>query len=327
MFKFRLFLLTAFVLFSWPSQALNVQSYRPNVNLGGGTQLQTSKTHEARNMSVGYSLNWTRNPLEIGRINDDPRRNGLVNDFVTSNVGIAYRPHQKVMVAIDIPFNFHHNINAVRGIFPQEDDYGPDMGDIRALVNYTIVDPEINEKGWGFAVAPYITLPSGEEHLFFGDDDMTGGLIFVIDKIWDNDNHLYFNAGFRLREKESIANLTIHHEFLVGIGFERPLVRKWRTLFNIELEGSTNFREFFSEEISSPFNLHLNIKKKFLEKNNLQWNIGGTFGATNGYGSPDFRIMTGLVYEFPIRLSTRNKDEIDAKHPKKDKAAKNRESN
>jgi hypothetical protein len=310
----RFLVLVGSLILTSNAYALDVQIFRPTQTLSGGTELHTSKTEEAHQFSIGYSLNWTRNPLEVGQIDDDPRQGGLVEDFVTSNFAFGYYFTNDFGVFVNIPFNFHHNVNAVPGIFNEEDDFGPDMGDVQFSAKYSFKNPENSEKGWGFSVIPFVIAPSGEEHLFFGNENVAGGFIFAADKIW-GENHLYINLGTQFREKERIANLDVHHELLMGIGFERPLIKKWRTKMNIEFEGSTTYREFFSEEITSPFNLHFNVKKAFLEKNNLQWNIGMTLGATNGYGSPDFRILTGLVYQFPIHSDGSNKTkELDSEN-------------
>jgi outer membrane protein OmpA-like peptidoglycan-associated protein len=55
-----------------------------------------------------------------------------------------------------------------------------------------------------------------------------------------------------------------------------------------------------SQNISSPLEGIVVLRKKWLENRNLVTHLGGGAGLTNGYGAPDFRIITGVSYAWDL---------------------------
>lgn len=293
----RLLIICMFVLCSGNALALNVQLLRPTSGVVQGYQVFTSETMPQFDLSVGMAFNEVHHPLEIGIVGTDQRATGLVDDFVTGDFLLSFAGTDWLMFNLDVPFNFYHNIAPV--FIPTRDKGGPDMGDIMFSAKFRALDTSSTSSHLGLAAIPFITIPTGAESIYFGDKSFTGGLILAGDGQFKS-NRLYLNIGARFRKTERILNLVIKHEFLYGLGFQRPLWKAQHLDIIAEIYGSTTFSKFFTEEISTPVQGHILFQKKFLDDLRLVANIGGGLGLTNGYGAPDFRVMATIGYQFSL---------------------------
>lgn len=282
------------VLTGAEARALNVQLLRPSTGAVQGYQLYTSDTLPEYGLSLGMEVNYVQHPLEVGRFGGNQRFLGIVDRFVTGDFLAEFGMIDWCMVRLDIPFNFYHNIAPV--LIPNRDTGYLDMGDIMIDAKFVIFDARKTEADLGLAVVPFITFPSGDESIYFGDVSLTGGLWLVGDAQWKN-NRFYLNIGTKFRKREQIANLVVKHEFLYGIGFQRPLWKRGYLDIIVEVFGSTTYSKFFTEEVSSPVQGHIMLQKKWLDQR-LVTHLGGGLGFNNGYGSPDFRFMAGVSYTF-----------------------------
>src|SRR3989338_7205433 len=174
------------------------------------------------------------------------------------------------------------------------------MGDISFGAKIQVFDAATNPFfHLGLAFVPSMTLPTGRESIFFGDANVTGQLMAVGDLEW-LDNRIYLNLGTRFREKETIGNVTIGHEFLYGLGFQRPIVKRLDLNVIGEIFGATYYGNYFSDEESLPVEFLGLLQKKWW-KQQLITQLGAGIGLTQGYGTPVFRLMGGVAYAFPVK--------------------------
>lgn len=283
------------ILSASSASALNVQLYRPQTGAVQGDQLFTSETLRKHDFSIGLSFNYVQHPLEVGRFGGNQRRVGIVDRFITGDALASYGATDWLNFSIDIPFNAYHDIAPI--FIPTRDQGGPDMGDIMLTAKLRVFDAQATSNHLGLAFVPFLTIPTGRESVYFGDKNVTGGLWLVGDAQWKA-NRFYLNVGARFRQREQVANLVVKHEFLYGVGFERSIWKRGFLDIIAEVYGSTTFSKFFSEEISSPLQAQLLLRKKWGQQRRLVANLGGGLGITNGYGAPDFRVMTGVGYTF-----------------------------
>jgi hypothetical protein len=262
-----------------------------------GYQLFTSDTMPRHSLALGMAFNYVHHPLEVGIAGPDVRVIGLVDDFVTGDFLVSAGATDWLTFDLDVPFNVYHNIAPV--FIPSRDQGGPDMGDIMFSAKFRAFDANSTSSHLGLAFVPFITFPTGRESIYFGDANLTGGLVLAGDGQFKS-NRLYLNLGARFRETEKVVNLVVKNEFMYGLGFQRPLWKKGHLDIIVEVYGSTVFSKFFTEEISTPVQGHILFQKKFLEDLNLVANIGGGLGLTNGYGSPDFRAIATVGYLFQM---------------------------
>jgi outer membrane protein OmpA-like peptidoglycan-associated protein len=277
--------------------ALNVQNFQPSQAYTDGLQLYTSDTLKKWDVSLGLAINYVHNPLEVGTVGAAGRTQGLVDQLITTDFLVSVGLTDWWTLNVDVPVNLFHNI--APGINPARDKGGPEFGDVRFSSKFTLYNANKTKHGWGLAFIPYVNAPTGDQNVFVGYANTTGGAVLAFDKIIKS-NRFYVNTGVRFND-ETLQNIDIQHEFVFGAGYQRPLIKKIDLDVIVEMTGSTTFNNFFSDEVTTPLDFHLALKKAFLKKKNLVAYVGGSRGITGGYGSPDFRVFTGLSYTFSIK--------------------------
>jgi outer membrane protein OmpA-like peptidoglycan-associated protein len=277
--------------------ALNVQLLRPSTGHVKGYQLFTSDALPKYRLAMGLNVNLAHHPFELTLAGTTTRVLGIVDRFVTADLLVSYGITNWWTVNLDMPVNIYHDIAPT--FIATRDKGGGDAGDLGVIMKFQIFDAEETSTGLGLAVVPFVTLPTGRQSIFFGDENVTAGAVLVGDAQWKA-NRFYLNVGGRFREREQITNLIVKHELLYGLGFTRPIVKDWDFNIILEVFGSTNFRKFATENISSPIEGLAILQKKWGEKRNLITHLGGGFGITNGYGVPTWRALVGVSYAWDL---------------------------
>lgn len=279
-------------LFGFAAHALNVQTLRPKTGYTSGFSLWTSEAQPKKSLTLGFGIDYTRNPLERGTPGDNPRLTGVVDQFFTVDLGISVGLTNRLSVHANVPMNAYHDF--ADSTVTDSDLSIFDMGDLGFTLHYALFDATKTESGFGLALVPFMTVPTGDEDIFFGDNTVTGGAKLVLDKMLGK-NHFYLNVGVNFRGLETLGNLSVNDEFLYGLGFQRPLSSKHSWHVILEGEGTTQLDNFFKEEVHNPLEGHLVIQKKWLDDKLVAF-TGGSMGFTAGYGTPDYRIHGGLSY-------------------------------
>jgi outer membrane protein OmpA-like peptidoglycan-associated protein len=279
-------------------------TFSSNFDQQGGIVVQNAQTMPRLSFAPGVFINWVRNPIEFGLTND-ARTDTLVGWFATLDFLLAAGITDDLTVGIDMPFNLGSQIEAISTALPETTS---SIGDLNFYVKYRLRSHNENLNIIpAIAVIPFITFPTGDDAVFFGNDRMTGGFKLAFDWILSNRQSLSFNAGPRFRETDNILNLRVGHELLAGLGYNHLIWEKHQMSLIAELYGSSTFSKFLTEEISSPVELLVGLKKPWLnEKLTSTFGIGR--GGNNGYGAPDIRIFAGIAYQFAGPKSTPDSD-------------------
>lgn len=291
---------TAVVIVLSVSQAwaLNVQLLRPSTGHVQGFQLFTSETLPKYKLATGLILNLAHHPLELTVAGTTTRTLGVVDRFATADFLLSYGLTDWWSISLDMPVNIYHDIAPT--FIATRDRGGGDAGDLALNMKFQLFDANKTSTGLGLAIVPFVTLPTGRQSIFFGDENLTGGAVLVGDAQWKS-NRFYLNVGGRFREREQITNLIVKNELTYGLGFQRPIVKDWDFNIILEVFGSTNFRKFATENISSPVEGLAVLQKKWGENRNLITHAGAGFGITNGYGVPTWRAILGVSYAWDLK--------------------------
>ncbi|HKU52712.1 MAG TPA: hypothetical protein VJQ25_09625, partial [Nitrospira sp.] len=281
-----------------PSWALNVQLLRPSTGHVKGYQLFTSDTLPKYMLAAGMNLNYAHHPLELTLGGTTSRVLGVVDRFVTADFLVSYGLTDWWTLNVDMPVNIYHDIAPT--FSATRDQGGGDAGDLSLNMKFRVFDAEKTRSHLGLAFVPFVTVPTGEQAIFFGDSSVTGGMMAVGDAQWKS-NRFYINVGTRFREREQITNLIADDELMYGLGFQRPLVKKWDMDVIMEVFGSTSFRKFGTENISSPLEGLVVLRNRWLENKRLITQVGGGVGITNGYGVPSFRTLASVAYAWDLK--------------------------
>lgn len=284
------------VMVSTNASALNVQKFNPIVGQNyEGVGIYASYGLQQGQFETGLYLSYLRNALEFGTAGGGGNLDIIAENFLTSHFQAAYGISDRLTLRASLPFNFYSDVEAISNFQSTED---MSMGDLMFNATITLIERGRDEVGkWGLAVIPFLTVPLNNEDDFFGEDNFTGGAYIALDRYLGKRHYVSFNIGTRIREREEIVNLIVDDEFLYGASYVYRLScdAKW-DLF-VELIGSTTYREFFSEEVSSPYEGYIGLRKR---SQNDHWEFTGGIGrgGNEGYGAPDYHLFAGLSYLF-----------------------------
>lgn len=288
----------AAILVATPVSALNVQLFHPSPHDTGVVTIPSSDTVPKGKLRPSLFVNFVRNPLEFGLIGSDPRIDQVVDWFLTTDLLLSVGVTKNFSLGINIPVIFTSEIEPIVS----------EVGDDHMFLG----DPVLTAK-WrlrtnrheglnrvGIALIPFMTIPASDTNRFFGDTNVTGGFRMVVDRPIASRHYLTMNLGLRFRERERILNLNVNHEVLAGLGYGIRILKEKKLDLFTEVYGSTTTANFLSEEVSSPLELVLGLKKSW---NRWQLALGGGRGLNNGYGAPDWRVFAGVTYAPAVEVT------------------------
>lgn len=294
-FRFGLFL----VIFCIPhAHALNVQLFHPltgqpdqGVIVYGSQGLQKNQTQ------VGLFLNYLNDPLEFS-LPPDNQVDQIVDSFLTMDALLSYGVADWFTFHFGLPFNPYSEVEPISDF---ESTTDASLGDLRFAATlglykkYDEKDATIQRSG--LALIPFFTVPMHNKDDYFGESSWTGGGLLAIDHHAGKRHYFALNLGARFRETEEILNLEVGHEFIASASYVNRLSCKRRIDLVTEIQSSTTFDKFYSEEISSPTEVFIGIRKQSSTQR-WEWNLGAGRGINNGYGAADIQAYTGLSYRF-----------------------------
>lgn len=275
------------------AQALNTQSLRYYFPGGRALSLIESTPKPTDTLTLGFGFNYAKNPLEFGSTSGGARVGPIVNYLVTFDLMASYSFSERFALGLDVPFHIGRNVVSI-ATTTLENNFN--VGDVLLSGLINIIPPDSNSLNMGFAVAPFVSLPSGRSSDFVGDTTVTGGLIAVGDMDL-NGHYVGINLGFRLRKTENFLNLSVASEFMYDIAYHHVIVTSARLDGFAELNGSTVLKDFWQKANESPFEARLGLTKTFLDQDQLKVTTAAGLGLGNGFGTPDFRLALKVVYD------------------------------
>jgi outer membrane protein OmpA-like peptidoglycan-associated protein len=292
----RLLVLSAFLALMPFTQAsaLNVQLLHPTTGHMKGYQVRSSETLPQGFLAGGIGFNYAHHPLTIkSTLPGLPNTGNVVSHFATSDLLLSYGVLKNVTLSADVPIDLHHNVLGTA--VSTADEGGGKLGDIYFEAKIRVLDIDAGTPQFGLAIIPFISVPSGKESIFFGDNSAKGGAMLAGD-VQLGAHRIYANVGTRFKKSETIGSLTVNDEFIYGLGYQVDVAKEQGWGLIGELHGATNYHDFAVEDISSPMEFLGVVQKKWLKDQSLITNIGGGAALTNGYGEPRYRIMAGISY-------------------------------
>ncbi|MCI5073316.1 OmpA family protein [bacterium] len=292
----NLFLLIGLCIFlvSQPAQAINIHYVTPKILNPDGHQALSSTTLEPGKYAVGAYFTWTKNPLEFGPSGDGERLDDIVKWIFTQDVLMGFGVSDRFSFQVHAPFHVYNNVENFSQ-FTSTKEFN--VGDITLQGLLQLQGKNWNAVGgtWGFGFVPFVTFPVGEENRFFGNQDITGGGYFVLDRWGGMKRHyITMNLGGRYRPNiENIGALEIGSEVMGKLGYVYRFLNSdgWQVF--AELSGSMSLHE--PKEVNSPGEMYLGLQK--ISKNQRwKWTMGTSRGGNNGYGAPEVRLYTGISY-------------------------------
>ncbi len=309
--KSRLLFFLTLLLLPTTAWALNVELFRPNFDGLGLINALDSRSLDKHDWSLGMHLSYAHHPLELGIVGTGTRVDSVVDYHINMTLNGAYGLTDWVTLGIFVPFFPNLKLEPVGSSVGESTAAFGDLG-LAAKFRIWNWGEKSNDVSMGFAVAPFLTFPSGSDSRYVGDTNVTGGLRGIYDvTFWKN--KWVTNLGVRFREEESAFNLTVGQEMLYSLGYTRP-IWEWADLHIVtELNGSTTFNGFATRGNRSPLEGLAGFRKGFL-KSHVQTTVGAAMGLTTGYGAPDYRVFGMLTYQAPPKKTAKKEPEKKAEN-------------
>lgn len=171
-----------------------------------------------------------------------------------------------------------------------------DIGDFQLEFKGRILD----NKNYpvGLAIAPFVTMPSGNENLFLGEDGFTGGGRVIVDgNVLRDRLFLVFNFGGVIRKKFNSYGVFLDDFLIIGGGAAVKIIEGLH--ISGEFEVQTPFSDAFSKKDSTPMDFRGGIKYK-IRGTGLTVGAGGGGGLNFGGGTPKFRAMALVNFVTPV---------------------------
>lgn len=286
------------------SFALNVQRQRLPINGSGGIFHDDAYTLGSRRWSVGVGTDYTRRPFQISQAGTNTRIDGIADYFLTQDFTFAYGVTDWLDVALGMQANL---TSSVEPIGSNVATTGTNLGDMAMAAKFQLLNQVTDDSQFGVTFEPFITVPTGNNSRYIGDKGVTGGIKAILDRYWGR-TLSYASLGGHFRAREDILNMTAANELTYGVGLQHPIVPAHDLHLLAEVDGSTTFRKFASQEASSPVEFNGGVRKYWMD-GRLATTVSSGVGISSGYGSPRLRAAIGIQYA-PQALHDRDGDGI-----------------
>lgn len=286
-------IITLLILFPKPLIATNrfsVINPRPVSDGGAFYAIYQSNLLEQWQWSVGTSFDYAYQPLRatLGAVKIDFMQQYFAEHFYAA-LGLT----DWLTFSADFPIIWRYLFRNPDTLPPLSTRTG--FGDAELSFKFRILDRK--KMPVGFAVAPFITLPTGRDDDFLGDRGVTGGGRLLLDGTIGERVTLALNLGALFRKRFSGYGVNFNDQFLLSGGVNVK-ISKLVSLFG-EMDAQTPFGDFFQNKNTSPLEARLGAQWYFGKNRNVILNTGAGFGINNNVGVPKYRAMASITYVSP----------------------------
>jgi|GEM_PF-6075490 len=269
--------------------AFDVQHFRP-VNMDAGLlNLYSSDAMIKHPYNLGVFYNYNVNPIEFGR-SDNQRIDEIVNNLQTINFLGSFRIQDYWSLHIDVPIHYLADFDP---LYSGGTGEGFSIGDIRLASTFTLFS--LKEHGIGWAMIPYVSIPTGPSDSFVAEPHTEFALSTVVDiRPW-RDHYFTANWGVHTRDRRNVFNLRLGTSAFYGLGWDWTLSKSRNWHLVSEIIGESPFDVSFKSVNNSPWEALTSIRKFFRGKT-IRLDIGAGGGLNYGYGAPDTRLFAGVSF-------------------------------
>ncbi len=273
---------------------VNVQSFQPspfmndlyNVSLGDTEDLQL-------HWNVGLYINYQHNPLVLRNADTGRIARSVVTHQVMGDFMAAISPFRIWDVGLAIPVLMFQDGEGLAG----EGAPGTaGMGDIRLYNKLRLF--RTKSEVFALAAIPILTFPTGGLTNDFTGSESVTFLPTVAASVSFPRAGMAFNVGYRVVKNAAVENLKFHDELVLSAAAFVWLVKQRLELIG-ELRTVTSAAAPFSDAKQTPLEPLFALRGYPAEWIHL--NVGGGFGATEGYATPDYRILAGVQITRPAK--------------------------
>lgn len=290
---------------SIPTHALNAQRQRLPMNGYGGLFQDNSQMLGQYNWNVQVGLDYTKKPLHVSLISSGAQVDNIVDYFLTQDTSVAFGITDWLDVAVAFQSNLPSKVEPFGSTTATTQS---NFGDVLLSTKFLLMDPVEQKYGIGVALIPFVTFPTGNSGRYLGANTLTGGFKLVGERYFGRTN-VYMTLGADFFERENFLNMVAANSFLFGFGAQHPLSVKHDFLIMGEVDGSTTFRKFMHQQVTSPVEMNGGFRKYWFDRQ-LGVTVSVGAGLDSGYGAPEVRVMGALSW-FSSGVKDRDEDRVE----------------
>jgi outer membrane protein OmpA-like peptidoglycan-associated protein len=164
---------------------------------------------------------------------------------------------------------------------------GSSLGDVRFSAKLRLMGDSTKKEGFKLAFAPEVSLPTGNGEQLFGAAGPSA-LLPLVATMGFSKLSVSANAGPRLQESVEVLNLNVGRFIEAGVG------AVYRASDKVALLGEVNGAVSLDDLGVGQSPSELRAGARFRLSENIWLPLGAGVGLTNGFGSPDFRVILGV---------------------------------
>jgi outer membrane protein OmpA-like peptidoglycan-associated protein len=288
-----LFPMTGWTQQNTDNTAFQLQQFRPWGDPDGLFQTQTARTLGQWNFKLGIIFNYAKDQL-ILRPDQPVERIPILDHQLSVDVMAGLGLFSWLDLELMIPFAIYQTGQIpvdFAGDLSGRDLSGFAFSDIKIGLKVQALEEKKHWLSMGFRL--YFGLPSGDEQRFQGEEGLSFGIDLMLSKR-HKPIQIALNLGYRYLPRTVFSGLVISHELTYNLGIAVDAIPD-RLVLVAELTGATALTENVSLE-AAPLELMAGFRIYPINKLDLAIHLGVGVGLFPGYGSPQFRILAGLIW-------------------------------
>lgn len=288
----------------------SVVRHHPGVLTSDYSVLMSSETLEQYELRASTYLNYGYRPLEI-TIGGN-RNQGVIDHLIQQHFVLNYGLKDFWQIEASLPVLWLNRTQAPRSPAPGFDSK-IGVGDLFFRSRIQLLDR--NTKFIGLTLAPFLTVPTGNEHNYISDRKATGGITVAVDKIISDRVNVGINATVKAREDIQFQDYNTETVYNAGLGAQVKVSD--HVNINADLVASTTSNRLYKDRVTSPTEV---IGEVVYQIPNSKFEVmaGGSYAIVKGAGASRFSTHTGVSYQFKTNQKVKPKRMIFFEHGRSD---------
>lgn len=280
-------------------EGYSAERFRPATDRRGILDVESAEVGEPMAIELGVSLGYADDPLNLYRDGEGERER--VGSLVSHRLGgnlIGAVTLGRVQIGVDLPI-----------VLSQDEATGDLMTTGGSLSSFGLGDLrlvpkiEIREAGRipvAVAAAFGVTVPTGSDAGYFGDDGGTLAPELLVSSRLTPRLRAGLNLGYRVRRSRRSLDLEIDDELYAHLG------AAFHVTPALELLATAALATAAGDPLSGSDRLYSEVRAGAgYALGTLSLFAAAGTGTTEGFGSPDWRLVTGVRFALPRRPAER----------------------
>lgn len=278
-----------------------VERLRPSIDRDGIIGVEWADVPDAWSWDIGLWLHYANDPLVLETVDTDGNREEIgpiVAHRFTANLIAGFVPFRQIYLGLDIPVTFVNSRgdSEATSALQSEDLSSIGIGDIRLVPKFQILRAE--DHWLDLAIIPVVTFPTARpDDAYLGEDGFGFNPELAAAKIF-GPIRTALNLGVQIRPSSDFGDLEVGSELVYRLGLGYLIggdIRTRKAEVQAEVSGTTSLTAPFSSRNQNTVEPRLGGVYE-IPGAHMQVFAGFGIGLEAGFGSPDFRIFSGLRY-------------------------------